>query len=306
MKQKKIRMLAMLLAFTLALPWAAMIAEETETGEWTADIEESLQTMAYDETVTRLERDADALVALMQSEDFKSIFGMEEVYTLTNDVLVEVLKWLIENRDVTMKILDALDVGENEKLLISVIWDSGERISEMQQEYPKTEEGSRVQEAIRAFFASEAYQQSVVDLLTLGKSEDFQYLVTALLGVQLEQSVLADNEAVRLALEEQGIVLDEKGMYVYQLVSLVMNSEWAKNSLPALMKEPTIDEFLDAVSVAYESEMTRGIREELSRLARNDVVIHYIAGLGQAALRLLDKRDLEKAQAAEQAAATPE
>ena len=290
-----IRMLALLLAAILALSQGAALAEEAEPGESTADIEESLQTMEYDETVTRLQRDVDALVAMMESEKFKEIFSIQEVYGVTTEALVAVTKWLLENREVTMKILTALEVGEKEQRLISVIWDSMDRIQSILKEYARTEDGQRLAQACQDLGDSPALRQSFNDLNALGRQEDFREVTTALMGIGLEKDVFRDSEALRLALDEMDIRSEEIHVYLLQLLEVVGESDWAKNSFPALIKEPALHDFLLEMSIMLSGETGTQVGEELFHLASNEIVIDYVAGLGQALIRLIPDSDSEPA-----------
>ena len=98
--------LAVLLSVMILFSGSLCLAESTEPKE-NADIQETVVSVEG-ESLGTLSENIRFLKDLAQNKEVRELLGMEEVKTVTSEIIWRVLIWLYQNRPVTMKILAEL------------------------------------------------------------------------------------------------------------------------------------------------------------------------------------------------------
>ena len=135
--------LAVLLSVMILFSGSLCLAESTEPKE-NADIQEAVVSVEG-ESLGTLSENIRFLKDLAQNEEVRELLGMEEVKTVTSEIIWRVLIWLYQNRPVTMKILAELGVKESDRRCIEKLWDSADRIGEALMNHSQTEDGRQLQ-----------------------------------------------------------------------------------------------------------------------------------------------------------------
>lgn len=258
------RWLAGLLTVILLMTLCAGMAEEKE-GPSKADIQESMESIEG-ETVGTLAENLLFLRKMMEDEEIKNLFQIQDVKDLTSEVIWKTLVWLYQNRPVTMKIMAELGVGEGDRQCVEKIWDSAERISKASQEYALTEDGQRLKAELTAVKEDPEIQKSLENFFEMIDNEDVSAMLEAIQDVSREvnEEKLPEGELTQEALARQMDRTSFTGQLIFRLMGLIEQSEWARESLPALLKNEKLWTALTHLAQGDEADKVR--REEISNL----------------------------------------
>ena len=220
------------------------------------------------------------VTVLLESEDFRHLMEVEDFQYFLNDVLLDTLEWLWQNRPVAMKILDELDLSEEDRRLVTDIWDSAERIEANLKEYAATPDGAKLMEDLLTLMDSEHLYQSLSDLGDLLSSDDLEKVLLALSG-SLEETSEAVPEGDDTPLVEliraHGMDPDsETFTQVRRLYRLVADSPWAQQSLPRLLSDETLWDLVNRLLTLPEEPMLEPSRQELRALAEKPELIRLL------------------------------
>ena len=195
------RWLAAILAGMVLFSCAAASAEEA--GRDTVDIQESLVSREGEQARTLADHLLE-LTALMQREEVRNLLKIEDVSTITSEVISKILVWMWENRPVTMKILAEFGVSESDRRSVEKLWDSVHRLSAAFRNYEASEQGKQLKADADALMSDPAFKQSVYDLQVLLTSEDLGSIVDAMQEVsESGQANRTEGPLTKAALEQE-------------------------------------------------------------------------------------------------------
>ena len=255
-------------------------AEPTENAEpmENADIQETVVSVEG-ESLGTLSENIRFLKDLAADEEVRELLGMEEVKTVTSEVIWRVLVWLYRNRPVTMKILAELGIKESDRRCIEKIWDSADRIGEALIEHSQTEDGKQLQAEAEAVKNDPEIQQALVNFQKLATSEDLMNILDALDEAVKDEALKSEavksetagseNSDGALANEARNQRVDQSsfiGKLIIEAISVMDQSEWARESVPKLLKNENLWRFLTHLS-GGNPELDRVFQEEFVLIA---------------------------------------
>ena len=200
---------------------------------------------------------------------------MEEVKTVTSEIIWRVLIWLYQNRPVTMKILAELGVKESDRRCIEKLWDSADRIGEALMNHSQTEDGRQLQAEAEAVKNDPELQESLVNFQALATSEDLTVILDTLSEAVKAETAEKKNPDGALTKEALNRNVDQSsfiGKLIIEALTVMDRSEWARKSVPKLLKNENLWRFLAHLS-GGNSELDRVFREEFV-LITNDPEIN--------------------------------
>ena len=214
---------------------------------------------------------------LLADEDFRNLFRIEDVRDVTTEIVLEILKWMIENRPVTMKILAELGIGEDDRNSISTIWDSAERISEVSRAYYESEDGKQLMAEFQSLQNDPDIEESLRNIWKLIQSEDMVSLMNA-----VADAVAQDLEGPKLdgPLTQQAIKerIDSKtyiGSLILRMLDVIEQCDWMQTSLPKLMENEVLWRFL-AHLADRNAAMNGIVEEEMIALSKDPAVVEFV------------------------------
>ena len=256
------RWLAGLLSVMILFSGSLCLAENTEPKE-NADIQETVVSVEG-ENLGTLSENIRFLKDLAQNEEVRELLGMEEVKTVTSEIIWRVLVWLYQNRPVTMKILAELGVEESDLRCIEKIWDSADRIGEALIKHSQTEDGRQLQAEAEAVKNDPDLQESLVNFRELATSEDLTEILDALNEAIKSEAAEEENPDGALTKEALNQNVDQSsfiGKLIIEALTVMDRSEWARESVPKLLKNENLWRFLAHLS-GGNPELDRVFREE--------------------------------------------
>lgn len=282
------RWLAALLAGILVLSGGAVFSEGTgSTARDTADIQKSL--VSRESSEQTLEQHFLQLMELLQREEVQHLLTIEDFSTITTEVVAKVAVWLIENRPVTMKILEALGICAEDRHCVEKIWDSAERIDAAGQAYIQSEDGMKLRDEAKALTEDPDFQETMKEIADILSSEEMGNLVTGFLDSALESGetllsgaallagetlplddLLAD--VVRKNLEDH---MSYSGKLLLELTEFLDDTEWAREPLRKLAANEKLRTLL-AHLTRLDAGLDRVLEEELSMLAEDQDVKAFL------------------------------
>ncbi len=269
------RWIAGLLAAILLLTGCVTAAEE----EYAADSAVLPESTASAEGTAsgELAEDLQLLQVLMEDEDFRNLFRIEDVRDVATEIVWKVLVWMAENRPVTMKILTEFGVGEEDRSCISTIWDSVDRVAAALQDYYASEDGERLIAEFQMLQNDPDILESIRNIWELIQSEDLASLMNAVVD-----AVEADLEGAKLEgpLTQQAIQerIDNKtyiGSLILRIMDVIEQCDWMQTSLPKLAENETLWMFLK--HLADRNAAMNGIVEsEMLTLSKDPAVVDFV------------------------------
>ena len=271
------RWLAGLLSVMILFSGGLCLAENAEPME-NADIQETVVSVEG-ESLGTLSENIRFLKDLAADEEVRELLGMEEVKTVTSEVIWRVLVWLYRNRPLTMKILAELGIKESDRRCIEKIWDSADRIGEALIEHSQTEDGKQLQAEAEAVKNDPEIQQALVNFQKLATSEDLMNILDALDEAVKDEALKSEavksetagseNSDGALANEARNQRVDQSsfiGKLIIEAISVMDQSEWARESVPKLLKNENLWRFLTHLS-GGNPELDRVFQEEFVLIA---------------------------------------
>ena len=254
--------LAVLLSVMILFSGSLCLAESTEPKE-NADIQETVVSVEG-ENLGTLSENIRFLKDLAQNKEVRELLGMEEVKTVTSEIIWRVLIWLYQNRPVTMKILAELGVKESDRRCIEKLWDSADRIGEALMNHSQTEDGRQLQAEAEAVKNDPELQESLVNFQALATSEDLTVILDTLSEAVKAETAEKKNPDGALTKEALNRNVDQSsfiGKLIIEALTVMDRSEWARKSVPKLLKNENLWRFLAHLS-GGNSELDRVFREE--------------------------------------------
>ena len=248
---------------------------ENGLNESTVEIQESVIS-PEEQTSNTLTDNLKLILQLSQNEDVRSLFQFQDVKDLTNEVILKVLVWMLQNRPVTIKILAELGVGEQDLRCIGKIWDSVDRIYTTLKTYMETEEGKQLARELETLKNDPELKQSANNFLTMITSADVANLLTDISKIMREGSEALETEgdltqeAARRNMNKTNVT----GALVMELAGLVEKSDWARESLPQLANNDNLWAVLDHITDI--AELDAVIQEEIFRLSEDEEVMGFV------------------------------
>ena len=270
------RWLAGLLSVMILFSGGLGLAENTETKE-NADIQETVVSVEG-ESLGTLSENLRFLKDLAQNEEFQSLLGIEDVKNVTSEIIWRVLVWLFRNRPVTMKILAEFGVKESDLHCIEKIWDSAGRIGKALEKHSQTEDGRRLQAEAEAVKNDPDLQESWVNFQELATSEDLITVLNALNEVaktEIAEKESADGALTQEALNRQMDQSSFAGKLILKAISILDHSEWARESVPKLLKNENLWRFLSHLS-SGNKELDNVFREEFKLIVSDPEINVFI------------------------------
>ena len=249
-------------------------ASAEETGRDTVDIQESLVSREGEQAES-LGDHILLLASLMQKDEVRNLLKIEDVSTITSEVISKILVWMWENRPVTMKILAEFGVGEPDLRNVEKLWDSADRLSAAFRNHESTEHGKQLSDDVAALMEDPDFIRSVNDLRMLLSSEDLAGIVGALQEAASGQADLTEGPLTKAALEQEVNRTTFTGSLLLSLLGVLDQSEWARNSLPGLLMNENLWRVLKDLSEGDE-ELDRVVREEFTLLSEDPEITGFL------------------------------
>ena len=285
------RLLAGWLAMMFLFAAGISLAESSKDDE-TVNIEESLisgeglDPGSMAQTLRMFEE-------LLQDEDVKAILKNKDVNSVASEVLTRILIWMIQNKEVTMKILAEMGINETDRNSIEKIWDSLERINDSYKEYLETDDGKQLAAEYAAVKNDPDVIAAANDFKALSTSEDLNQLLQALneaVEADKTNDEMENGELTQAVLDRE---VDDKtfvGALIIEIMQVLDRSPWAQKSLPKLATNENVLKFLEHLAKGS-PEQDKLIRDEL-RLILGDrevnLFIQNILKYGHALYRALE------------------
>ena len=267
------RWLAALLAATLllsALPGLAENGPEVDT----VGIEESVVSPQGDDAGDAENREI--LLSLLQDEEIKSLLKNDELRDVLSEITWDVLVWLFQNRPVTMKILKELGFSEQEVGCVAKLWDSAERISAILDNFKESESSRQLDADFEALIHDPDIRESAVNFRRMATSGQITLLLEALTYSLEDKPVgeysgLLTDEALRRKLDTATFT----GKLILQLLHIVEESDWARESLPKLRDNENLWRFLIDVA-KFNPELDRQLLQEISLVTGDPELFDFL------------------------------
>lgn len=267
-------------------------AAEGGYGMTDAEIQESMETREG-ETLGTLSENLGLVRELFRDEEFVSLFRIEDVKEITNEVIVKVAEWMLENRPVTMKILKEFGVDDEDIDCVGKLWDSADRISEAQRAFNETDEGRKLQADIEALKTDPEIAESLENFMTMITSDELHSLISTIFDTlrsggreqpatdQAAENTQADGPAAGL----NGTTFT--GGLVIALLDNLAKSEWARDSVPALAENKNLQNVLN--DLAESTVLDEALRKELMTIADDPDITAFLERTVENVLLLLNE-----------------
>jgi len=262
------------------------------TGSSTADIQESMETREG-EAPSTLAGNIRLILQMMQNEDVQHMLQIEDVRMVASEVVAKTLKWLLENRPVTMKILAELGVGEDERYCVSEVWDSAERVCNYWDEYRESPDGGQLEEEFILVLEDPDIREAAENFVRLVQSGD----LAAILEMINREANDSENDReddetrwmgslTRVARERNMNTSTFMGRVMLGLLAVLENSEWAQESLPKLAKNENLWRFILHQAQGNKT-LDSILREEIRRLMSDPKIKSFLKNNLEESIRLL-------------------
>ena len=256
------RWLAGLLSVMMLFSGTLCLAEETGAIE-NADLQETVVSVEG-ENLGTLSENLRFLVDLTKNEEIRDLLRIEDVKNVASEIIWRSLVWMVQNRPVTMKILAELGVTESDRRCIEKIWDSADRVAAAFKKHAESEDGRRLQAEAEAVKNDPELQETWANFMTLATSEDLTKVLDALnetLKTEMAEIKDQDGTLTREALNRNMDRSSFTGRLIYEALSLMDQSEWARESVPELLTNENLWRFLSHLSVGNK-ELDDVLQEE--------------------------------------------
>lgn len=218
----------------------------------------------------------EALMDLLNDEDVQKLLQIEDVRELIREGAVAVLAWMIQNRPVTMEILVEFGVGECDRRCVDKIWDSADRIAEAWRDYSATEDGQALVAELEALCNDPEIIASGNEFLMMVTSDDIAAIMDSIWRI-VEEGAAAEHTETSVTEEAIERQLDRStfiGELVVELLSFCEQSEWARDSLPALLENDNLTRVL--IHLSEDSAFYDVVQEECRVLAEDPELMAFI------------------------------
>lgn len=242
-----------------------------------ADIQETMVTVEGEDLGT-LTENIRFLLELRNNEDVQALLQNDEVKDVVSEIIWRVLVWMYQNRPVTMKILAELGVGEADLRCVGKLWDSFDRITGALEKYTESEDGRQLNAELAAVRDDPEIVESMENFRVMITSEDVVVLMDTLEKTSRKNA--AERKAAGGSMTREAITqeLDRStftGALIYELLSVMEKSDWARNSVPKLQENEKLWVFLNHLS-SNTPELDRVLREECLRLVSDPEMYGFL------------------------------
>ena len=270
------RLLAGWLSLVLLFFGSMVFAEDAGRPD-NATIEESFITVEG-EDMGSLAENILLLKKLTENEDVAALLKNEEVSTLASEITLRVLRWMVQNRPVTMKILAELGFGEEDLHCVEKIWDSADRVRAAYAAYQESEDGKQLQAEWEAVENDPEIRQSVADFQELFNSEDLQGILKALMkAVEAEKTEHGILDGTMAPSDLDGRITENTfiGRLIIEMGHVLEHSAWAQESLPKMIRNENLARYLIHLS-SGSPELDSLIREECTLTLEDPEVSRFL------------------------------
>lgn len=290
------RAVALLLAGILSVGMTAAAAAENPSARTDAEIQQSVVTREG-EAANSIGSLLLQLVQLSLREDVRNLMRIEDFNQVMHEVVLRVLVWMFQNRDVTMKILLELGLTEEDLVGVGKIWDSGERVVDVIRNFRDSEDGQTLRESAAALDSDPEFQKDVhelMDMVNEGTVSNALKTIDSLMqeGKDILQKE-ADAPAGVLSREAEKRHLDREsftGRLLSEMLRLTdLNAEVSSTLLGIMSNENVWTVLLQITNGS--KELDDVLQEEYERLSNDPDV----EGLLHRAMNIVDKL-VEKAK----------
>jgi hypothetical protein len=306
------RWLAWLLVPIMALSSLAGITASAEDQvPDTADIQESVVTKEGERKEETLNDTLELILNTFHSDEFQELMKNPEVRDILSQGSTAVALWLLDNREVTIKILAELGVSERDQRVIGEIWDSAERLDLLQRAYMESADGIKLAAEIETLKNNPAFIRFCKDYAKMLESERLQTVLTGLQNA-LKQGSASGNSKLADHFAEEGVESGSPlGGLIMAILSFAELSSDTNDSLTDLMKEK---DFWAVILHLANNRLHMDqlpILEELKTLFNNPDVMNFLAESGQNFVKILnflaeEKKEHEEAERAAETGETTE
>ncbi|MBQ3277673.1 MAG: hypothetical protein IJG94_00715 [Clostridia bacterium] len=272
------------------LPGGAAAEEEN------ADIQETVVTREDQGEASTASDDLMLLVTTLRSDEFKDLIRNPEVKDVISEVVTNLSVYLIENRPVTMKILEAWGLKEHELNAVGALWDSADRLYHLEQEYEQTEDGEILFVELKTLIHNPVFIQFCDDYRRMLESSDLQVLLEGIRKAA-QKGKMTDSGEVAERFREKGISEDSISADLMKAILSVAELETdTRESLKLLLKEPDFWKVVNHVTGNQLKMDMAPITEELNKLLENEDVMRFLQENGRKAIAFLNfmQDDLKK------------
>lgn len=267
------RWLAGLLAGLVLFSWSAAPAEGS--GRDTVGIQESLVSREDTPSLT-LEEHLQLILDLLQKEEVQHLLKIEDVSKITTEVVWKVLAWMISHRPVTMEILREFGLAEADRACVGKIWDSADRVAGAVREYEKSEEGIELQAAAHALLNDPDFRDSLEDFLAMISSEDFREILDSFRNAAASgpEEVPGNGPLTQAAMDKHLDSGSFLGTLLLDVLGMLDRSEWARESLPALLTNDNLWALLLLLTNGS-AEVNDAVANEIRLLSEDEEVYAF-------------------------------
>lgn len=268
---------AALVALILLFSGVAVLAEDS-SGPTTADIQESMVTREGEAAGTLLEN-ISLLMDVMQSEEFSTLMELEDGRTVVYDIVARVGSWLIDNPEITGKILAELGAGEKEQWYAIQILSSARRVTYALNDYASSEEARQLFADYTAMMEDPDIKEALNNFKDLLTSESLSDAVGKMLtNLQAQQAANASGLSGILTQEAQARNLNTSsftGRIVMEIFRIAEQSDWARSSLPKLQVNENLWRFCNDLANCS-LKINQIIEKEYRQLASDPELILFV------------------------------
>ena len=289
------RAVALLLAGILAVGMTAAAAENP-SARTDAEIQQSVVTREG-EAANSFGSMLLQLVQLSLREDVQSLMRIEDFNKVMHEVVLRVLVWMFQNRDVTMKILLELGLTEEDLVAVGKIWDSGERVVDVIRNFKASEDGQALRESAAALESDPGFQKDLHELMDMVNEGTVSSALKTIDSLMQEgKDILqkeADPPAGVLSREAEKRHLDREsftGRLLSETLRLMDLKAEVNGALLGIMSNENVWTVLLQITNGSK-ELDDVLREEFNRLSNDPDV----EGLLHRAMDIVDKL-VEKAK----------
>lgn len=253
------------------------------------EIEESMVTEENERmTAGTLGENLQFILKLLQREDVQELMRIQDVRDVLREVVYRAGAWLWENRGVTMKILTELGVEEQERTVISRIWDSAERIVNAEKECMQTEDGKLLLQEIEELKKDPACTRVIEDFLNLVQAKDVQTILKAMETTRgdiqdetTDMFMISAGDVIKNTEKAGGEINEADAEQIAWILNVIRRCSWAADGLQDLMRTEI---FWKVVSHFFSSQFTlynETILPEIRELTRDPAIADYLYRLAE-------------------------
>ena len=273
------KLTAVLLALILPAGTICAAAAEAPAGRTDAEIQQSVVTLEGKEE-NSIRSLLIQLAQLMTREDIRSLMRIEDVHEISHEVIFKVVLWMVENREVTMKILMELGLSEDDLRAVNKIWDSGERVSESMRSYRESGPGKQLTETADAPDRDPKFRKSLEELVDLLSPETISGVLNTFLRLLDEGKAILEEESAPGALsgEAEKQQLDRTtftGKLVDELLRLGDLNESVSSVFAKLLENDLVWELL-LLLTNESAELNDVLRQEFSSLGQDPDITAFL------------------------------